>query len=96
MSEKENAQVVEDATNKQIFSKSIAINIETIFMTGLIFSGLVIWFEFFEILYSNLFPTNGNTRNLSAVLNKLWFCLFVTVLIITLLYIVYKIQLKRN
>lgn len=73
------------------YGGSLVISIETILMSGLIFIGLLSWFEFLRSWYDNTFAING-IYNMRAVIQRLWYAIFVTALVLILLYVVYRIS----
>jgi hypothetical protein len=52
-------------------------------MSALIFIGILSW-------YDNVFTVTGE-HNISAIFNRLWYAIFITAVVLVLLYIVYRI-----
>lgn len=77
-----------DVTNR--YPSNITVSIETIVMSALIFIAILSWFEFLRSWYDNVFNIDG-TRNYTAIYHRLWYAIFITALVIILLYIVYRI-----
>ena len=72
--------------------RSIRLTIENIIMGVLIFSVIVVWFDFIEIVYTSIFPKgDGN-----AVLYSFGLTLTITIIIAILLFIIYKVSIKDS
>lgn len=71
-------------------SNNLRLSIETILMSAFIFIAILSWFEFLRVLYENVFPLDG-IQHFNIVYNRFWYAIFITALVIVLLYIVYRI-----
>jgi hypothetical protein len=65
----------------------LRLSIETILISALIFIGIFTWLEFVRTWYESTFAENGN---LSNIYYRFWYSIFVSALVIILLYIVYR------
>ena len=81
------SQDVPDIPERQ---SNITVSIETIVISALIFIGILAWFEFLRTWYDNVF-TLGTPHNFDIVYHRLWYAIFITALVLILIYIVYRI-----
>ena len=70
---------------------NITFTIETIIISAFIFIGILTWFEFLRTLYDNVFSATGE-HNYRLIYNRLWYAIFITALVLILIYIVYRIS----
>jgi H+/Cl- antiporter ClcA len=68
---------------------NITVSVETIIMSALIFIGILAWFEFLRTWYDNVF-TLKTEHNYFFIYNRLWYAIFITALVLVLLYVVYR------
>jgi len=78
-------------TNNTTSKKSIKSIVVSSVMTGVIFATILVWYQFIEVFYKNLFPVRGITRDMGAVYNNLLSTIFVTVLTLIILFVTYKL-----
>lgn len=71
-------------------SSNITVSIETIILSALIFIGILVWFEFIRVWFDNVF-TNQPTHNFTIIWHRFWYAIFITALVLVLLYIVYRL-----
>lgn len=81
----------QDLPNPPDKDNNITVSIETIIMSALIFIGILSWFEFLRVWYDNVFTINGEHHNFSIIYNRLWYAIFITALVLILVYVVYRI-----
>jgi hypothetical protein len=74
---------------------NLTISIETIIMGALIFIGILSWFEFLRSWYDHTFSTD-NDDNFNAVYNRFWYAVFISCLVLILMYVVYRIATSDN
>lgn len=79
---------------KTLPGQRIGITIETIVISALIFAGILAWLQFIELIYNNVFPIPPMKRDLPAVWNRLCFCFLITVIILALVYLTYRLSPK--
>lgn len=72
---------------------NFTISIETVIMSGLIFIAIFAWFEAIRALYDKTFdgPYSYDDDRFNIFYLRLWYAVFVTALVIILVYIIYKI-----
>lgn len=80
-------QDVGDVPERQ---NNLTISIETIIMSALIFIGILAWFEFMRSWYDHTFSTTGE-HNFDVVYNRFWYAIFISSLVLILMYIVYRV-----
>lgn len=91
MPELESSEKIQSLGDYKKPQRTIKVTIDTIVMSGLIFAGILAWFEFFRILFKNIFPRNSSTRNMNEVLSSFWFTIFITVIVVISVFIMYKL-----
>ena len=69
---------------------NIILSIETIIISALIFIGILAWFEFLRSWFDNVFNGQPQT-NFVPVWHRLVYAVFITALVLILLYVVYRI-----
>lgn len=79
----------EDLPDTPDSQSNITISIETVIMSALIFIGILAWFEFLRTWFDNVFTINGQ-HNYSFIYNRLWYAIFITALVLVLLYVVFR------
>jgi len=79
-----------DDDNRPRRGPNIVLSIETIIISALIFIGILAWFEFLRSWFDNVFNDLPET-NFAPIWHRLWYAIFITALVLILLYIVYRI-----
>lgn len=79
-------QDIGDVPNQQT---NIGVTIEIIIMSALIFIGILSWFEFIRSWYDHTFADDNH--NYGIVYNRLWYAIFISSIVLILLYIVYRL-----
>lgn len=69
---------------------NIVLSIETIIISALIFIGILAWFEFLRSWFDNVFNGQPQT-NFAPVWHRLVYAVFITALVLILLYVVYRV-----
>ena len=72
---------------------NITVSIETIILSAVIFIGILSWFEFLRSWYDNVFSFDG-THNFGLIWNRFWYAVFITAVVIILIYIIYRISTR--
>lgn len=67
---------------------NLVVSVEIIIISALIFIAILIWFEFLRVWYDNVF---GNDGDFAIVWYRLVYAIFITALVLILLYVVYRI-----
>jgi hypothetical protein len=83
-------QDMPDLTDDQ---SSITVSIETILLSAVVFIGILSWFEFLRAWYDNVFAVDGN-NNPGIIWNRFWYAVFITSVVIILVYIIYRISAR--
>lgn len=71
-------------------NNNIRLSIETIVMSALIFIAILAWFEFLRSWFDNIFNSTG-THNYYAILNRLWYAIFITTVSLIGVYVTYRV-----
>lgn len=72
---------------------NITVSIETIILSALIFIGILSWFEFLRSWYDNVFLIEGE-HNFRLIWNRFWYAVFITSVVIVLVYILYRVSVR--
>lgn len=70
-------------------TSSITVSIETIIMSALIFIGILAWFEFLRTTYEVIFSIDGS-QHYDYIFNRFGYAIFITVVVIVLLYVLFR------
>jgi len=68
---------------------AFSVSIETIVVSALIFIAILAWFEFVRSWFDNTFDGKA-VHDLGLVYHRFWYAIFVSVLVVILIYVVYR------
>ncbi len=72
-------------------SKDINVNMITIILSALIFVAILSWIDVVRLWYENTYPYNRQ-RDFGIMYHQMGYALFITLLVLVLVYVIYKID----